>query len=39
MGCTADGLAAEIVAVLRGAGARFALLHASRAAGSAQRGF
>jgi len=31
-----DGLAAEIVAVLRGAGARFALLHGSRAAGSAR---
>ena len=29
-----DALAAEIVAVLRGAGARFALLHGSRAAGS-----
>ena len=31
-----DGLAAEIVAVLRGSGARFALLHGSRAAGSAR---
>jgi uncharacterized protein len=29
-----EALAAEIVAVLRGAGARFALLHGSRAAGS-----
>ncbi|MGH3721834.1 MAG: nucleotidyltransferase domain-containing protein [Pseudonocardiaceae bacterium] len=29
-----DGLTAEIVAVLRGAGARFGLLHGSRAAGS-----
>ncbi|MGH3695596.1 MAG: nucleotidyltransferase domain-containing protein [Pseudonocardiaceae bacterium] len=29
-----EGLAAEIVAVLRGAGARFGLLHGSRAGGS-----
>ncbi|MGH3902503.1 MAG: nucleotidyltransferase domain-containing protein [Pseudonocardiaceae bacterium] len=29
-----DALAAEIVAVLRGTGARFGLLHGSRAAGS-----
>ncbi|MGH4005588.1 MAG: nucleotidyltransferase domain-containing protein, partial [Pseudonocardiaceae bacterium] len=31
-----DALAAEIVGVLRGAGARFGLLHGSRAAGSPQ---
>ncbi|MGH3770249.1 MAG: nucleotidyltransferase domain-containing protein [Pseudonocardiaceae bacterium] len=31
-----DGLTAEIVAVLRGAGARFGLLHGSRVAGSPQ---
>lgn len=31
-----DALVAEIVAVLRGAGARFGLLHGSRAAGSAR---